>query len=225
MEPVAKIKPTISEILTSLKHEVVFGKAYLRIAKGLGEADPVVLHTASTFFGLTVEAFLLMAQMFAAKLYDKTSGAVTVKSLLEAAQAQVGNVPYGTAQEVDSAIKEAKVRIDSLGTILKSIQNRRNQSLAHLDPRTVKDPAGLAKSAKLTLADLGKVFDQTGAILNEFSRLWEDTTTMMRLVDDEDYTGALNRIAEAKHAEADKYEAEFKVPAPFPRPKAPKNPW
>jgi hypothetical protein len=137
--------PTISEVLNSLKHEVVFGKGYLCIAKGLGEADPVVLGTANTFFGLTVESCLQMSQMFAAKLYDKTKGAVTVKFLLQEAASQAGMFKYGTSQEVSADIKEAEVRIAGLGTILKSVQDRRNESLAHLDPNTVKDPAGLAK--------------------------------------------------------------------------------
>jgi hypothetical protein len=55
----------------------------------------------------------------------------------------------------------------------------------------------LRSVAKLTFVDLGKLFDDTGAILNEFSRLWEDMTTVMELIVDDDYTGALNRIAEA----------------------------
>jgi len=56
-------------------------------------------------------------------------------------------------------------------------------------------------------------------------RLWENATVVTTLMDVTDYTGALNRIAEAKHAEADKYEAQFHQPAPFPRPKTARNPW
>jgi hypothetical protein len=218
-------KPTLSEILNSLKQEVVFGKAYLNIAKGLGKADPVVLSSGQTFFGLTIEASLHMSQMYAAKLYDTTSGSITVQSLLKTARLEVKSFKYGNPQEVLSAAETAEKRISGLDTILKSIKARRNQSLAHLDPQTVKDPAGLASRAKLTFEDLNKLFADTGAILNEVSRLWEDLTSSMRLIDDDDYTGALSRIAEAKHIEADKYEAEFKETAPFPRPKTPRNPW
>jgi hypothetical protein len=218
-------KPTISQILTSLKHEVVFGKAYLTIAKGLGEADPVVLGTGRTFFGLTIESSLYMAQMYAAKLYDTTRAAVTVQSLIRAAKSQANDFKYGTPQEVTTALKEAETRINGLNTILTAIKDRRNQLLAHLDPRTVKDPAGLASRAKLTFTELGRVFSETGVVLNELSRLWEDVTSSMELVDDDDYLGALSRIAEAKHVEADKYEAEFKQTAPFPRPITPRTPW
>lgn len=53
-------KPAIDQILASLKHEVIFGKAYLELATGLAGADPVVLNTSRTFFGLTLEAALQM---------------------------------------------------------------------------------------------------------------------------------------------------------------------
>jgi AbiU2 len=127
-------KPTLSEILTSLKQEVVFGRAYLNIAKGLGKADPVVLGTGQTFFGLTIEASLHMSQMYAAKLYDTTSGAITVQSLLKTARWEAKNFKYGNPQEVLAAAETAEKRISGLVTILRSVKDRRNQSLAHLDP-------------------------------------------------------------------------------------------
>ncbi len=219
------LNPTIDQILISLKHEVLFGKAYLGIAKGLAAADSVVLNTSRIFFGLTLEACLHMSQMFAAKLYDKTSGAVTVKSLLAAAQSQAGLFKHGTPQEISAAVKEAEARTASLFLTLKSVQERRNQALAHLDPKTVVNPTHLDVSAKLTLAELETVFSETGAILNEFSRLWQHTTSIMELIDDDDFTTALDLIADAKHAQADKYESEFKEPYPYARPLKPKSPW
>ena len=219
------VKPTIDQILANLRNEVLLGKAYLGIGKGLAGADPVVLSTSRTFFGLTLEASLQMSQMLAAKLYDKTNRTVTVKSLLEMAQSKAGMFKYGTPQEVSAAVKEAETRIAALVPILKSVQERRNQALAHLDPKTVTNPAGLDVEAKLTLADLEKVFAETGAILNEFSRLWQDTTSIMRFIDDDDFTSALALIADAKHAQADRYESEFKEPYPSPRPQKPKSTW
>ena len=163
--------------------------------------------------------------MLAAKLYDKTSRTVTVKSLLEMAQSTAGMFKYGTPQDVSAAVKESETRIATLVPILKYIQDRRNQALAHLDPKTVTNPAGLDVNAKLTLADLEKVFAETSAILNEFSRLWKDTTSLMRFIDDDDFTSALDLIADAKHSQADRYESEFKEPYPYPRPQKPKSEW
>ena len=123
---------------------------------------------------------------------------------------------YGTPEDVSAAVTDAETRIASLDQILKSVQARRNQALAHLDPSAVTDPASLNANAKLTLAELERVFEETGAILNEFSRLWQDTTFIIRLIDGDDFKSALDLIADARHAQADKYESEFKEPCPFP---------
>ena len=48
-------KPTLQQILDALKRQILVGKSYLEIAKGLQQADPVILQTAPTFFGLTID--------------------------------------------------------------------------------------------------------------------------------------------------------------------------
>ena len=221
----ANRKPTIDQLLASLIHEVLCGKAYLEIGKGLAGADPVVLNTAHTFFGLTLEASLQRSHMFAAKLYDKKTGTVTVTSLLDAAEFYAGAFKHGTRQEVRDAVEDARKRMTALLPVLTAVRDRRNQAIAHLDPKTVTDPKALETEAKLTVKDLENIFAETGTILNEFSRLWKDTTAVMEFIGDDDYTMALDLIADEKHTQVDKYEAEFKEPCPFPRPKKPKSPW
>jgi hypothetical protein len=218
-------KPTIDQLLTNLTHEVLLGKAYLEIARGLTAADPVVVNSAPTFFGLTREAGFQMSQMFAAKLYDKTSGTVTMDSLLDAAECYAGVFKHGTRQEVSAAVKDAQKRMDALLPIFTAVRDRRNQAIAHLDPKTVTDPKALETEAKLTVKDLEKIFSETEAILNEFSRLWINTTAAMKFIGDDDYSFALDQIADAKHTLADKYESEFHQPWPHQRPRKPKSLW
>jgi AbiU2 len=123
-------------------------------------------------------------------------------------------------------VKNAESRIAGLSSMLtRSVQYRRNQAIAHLDPATVIDPAALAVSAKLTLVDLTKMFDETGAILNEISRLWADTYAFMEFTNGDDFKSALDLIAEAKHAQVDKWEKEFTEPCPIQRPQTPRTPW
>jgi hypothetical protein len=91
-------KPTIDQILNSLTNEVLLGRAYLAIANGLKDADPVVLKCSPTFFGLSIEASLEMSQMYVAKLYDKTNGAITVKSLLDRAKLEAPTFKHRNAR-------------------------------------------------------------------------------------------------------------------------------
>ena len=78
-------KPTLKQILDALKSQVLRGRSYLNLAKGLLKADPVILQTGPTFFGLTTDGSLELAQVAIARLYNKTSRAVTVQKMLDKA--------------------------------------------------------------------------------------------------------------------------------------------
>jgi HEPN superfamily AbiU2-like protein len=217
-------KPTIDQILNSLTNEVLPGRAYLTMADGLKDADPVVLKCSPTFFGLSIEACLQMSQIYVAKLYDKTKGAITAKSLLDRAKLEAPTFKHGTAHQVSLAVKDSQNRIDGLQGILKSVQTRRNEAIAHLDPRTVIDPVGLASRAKLTIADLEKIFDETSIILNKVLCLWKDTYASLEFIGGDDYETALELIADAKHAQVDRWEREFpNTTCDFPRPNTPRR--
>jgi hypothetical protein len=211
--------PSLKETLTRLKNEVILGNAYSELAKGLRDADPVVLQSAGTFFGLTLDGSLQLSQMIAARLYDTTKGAVTVRSLLSDAADQISSFQNGTQKQVRQAIGSSEQRIAGLQPILDSIRERRNKALAHLDPATVRDPQALAEKARLTMPQLERVFSQTEAILADISSLYDGSGGTLRLIDGDDYKKALDYIADAKCAQADNYEREFREPAPFPRPR------
>lgn len=55
-------KSTFKQILDALKRQILVGKSYVALAKGLLTADPVILQTAATFFGLTADGSLELAQ-------------------------------------------------------------------------------------------------------------------------------------------------------------------
>jgi hypothetical protein len=78
----------------------MLGRAYLTVAKGLKDGDSVVIGTAPTFFGLMLQSSLDWSLLFAAKLYDKTKGTITVKSLLREAKSKAGTFKNGTSAQV-----------------------------------------------------------------------------------------------------------------------------
>jgi hypothetical protein len=93
-------KPTLKQILDALKNQVLLGRSYLNLAKGLLKADPVILQTGPTFFGLTTDGSLELAQMAIARLYDKTSRAVTVQRMLDQAAQEIASFKHGSKAEV-----------------------------------------------------------------------------------------------------------------------------
>jgi hypothetical protein len=164
--------------------------------------------------------------MYAAKLYDQTTGAVTVQTLLERAKLEAASFKNGTPEQVSAAVEDAESRIARLQDILKSVQKRRHEAIAHLDKRTVIDPVGLATRAKLTISDLEKVFAETNTILNKLSALWNGVFGDLTLIGDDDYKSVMELISDAKHAQVDRWEKDFpNTPCDFPRPKTPRRSW
>jgi len=60
--------PTLKQILDALKKQVLVGRTYRDTARGLLKADPVLLQTAPTFFGMAIDGSLELAQMAVARL-------------------------------------------------------------------------------------------------------------------------------------------------------------
>jgi hypothetical protein len=212
-------KPSLKQILDALKKQVLVGKSYLDLAKGLLKADPVILLSAPTFFGLTTDGSLELAQMAIARLYDKESRAVTVRKMLDQAGREVESFNHGTEDEVRNAIAESKQVLAELEPVLASIRARRNELLAHLDPRTVADPKALAAKANLTIPDLERTFKETEKMLIKLACLYEGTVGGLNFWGGDDYQAALDWIRRAKCESIEKYEQEFGERWTGPRPK------
>ena len=212
--------PTIEQIISNLMSQVVVGQAHLVVAKGLADSDPVGLAAAKVFFAMSIDSHLYSSQMHAAKLHDRTRGAVTVNTLLTRADEEAGAAKYGTASEVRTAIASSKKAISELAEPLKALSTRRNAWLAHTDPGTITSPVKMAAVAAANIPDLQMIFTQTGKIVNEFSRLFRDITAIVEIIDQTDYETVIEFVSDAKCEQVRRYEAEFGVPAPFPRPKS-----
>ena len=220
-------KPTLKQILDALKRQVLVGKSYLGVAKGLLSADPVILDGARTFFGLTIDGGIELAQMAIARLYDRTTGAVTIPVMLARAASEIGSFQRGDREKIIQTIKRAENAVVGLESVLSSIHKRRNEWLAHLDPRTVGDPAALAVKAKLSIPDLDRAFQETEKMLLELSSPYEGVIGELRFLGDDDYKPALNWIRLAKCAFIEQFEKEYGVGSwTGLRPKdCSRNPW
>jgi hypothetical protein len=147
-----------------------------------------------------------------------------VSMLLDRAEKEAGTTKVGTAAEVRSAIREARTSLAAHTESLKTLDTRRNTWLAHDDPRTLTDPVMMAEAAKLSFTELDKPFNETGKLVNEFSRLFPDITAMFdHLVDQDDYQTVIEFVSKVKCKQVQQYEEEFKEAAPFPRPKGCKS--
>ena len=204
-------KPTLKQVLDTLKRQVLVGKSFLGIAKGLLGADPVILDGARTFFGLTLDGSVELAQMAIARLYDKARNTVTVRTMLYQAANEIDLFQRGEHQQKCDGILKSAHRVIDLQPILDAIRVRRNKWLAHLDPDTVRDPAALATKAKLSIPDLDLAFQETEKILLELSSLYEGVIGELQFLGGDDYKVALDWIRKAKCAYIERFEREHGV--------------
>ena len=200
---------TFKQVLDALKRQVLFGRTYLELAKGLRQADPVILGVAPTFFGMTLDGSLEWAQMAIARMYDEAAGAVTVPNMLDLAVYEVGSFQRGSPEEINNVIAKAKSTVTGLQPMLDAIKHRRDEWLAHLDQRTVRDPTALTAKAALDVPDLERAFKETEEIVLEFSSWYEGVIGDLRFIGEDDYETALDWIRRAKCAYIEKYEKEY----------------
>jgi hypothetical protein len=186
----------IEEMLAALRSQAMYGRTHLYIAKGLMREKADTEKLTPTFFGLTLDAHLQTAQMYAAKLYDKPSESVTVRSLLKKADMSAGRFPCATPQEVRNKVAIARLMMSTLEPIVEAIQIRRNEYLAHLAPQTVIDLGDLYVRSALTVDGLDEVLVETTNILNLFSQMLDGTLSASMLQGSEDYNVVLKLAAE-----------------------------
>jgi len=199
----AELKPHLLQIMNGLIEEVRFGKAALRIAIGLNYADPDAWAVAPLFFGLSRQANLEVAQMYAAKLCDKPTKKktpVTIRTLLNLAKKQPMLFTKGSHAEVIEAANKCWKIISGLKVPLASIEKRRHESLAHLDANSVMNPGQLKHTAPLTLADLEKIFEGTEEILRSMDRFFTGLVGEIIFLEQDDYRAVLRIAADAKRS-------------------------
>jgi AbiU2 len=219
MESPLSLTPTLKQILDALKKQVLVGRTYLNTSQGLLNADPVLLQTAPTFFGMAIDGNLELAQMAVARLYDATRNTMSVPKMLKRADQEAGTFKRADAPEVRKAVAECEKIVEGLAPVIESINERRNGWLAHLDPSTIADPAGLSTRANLTFPDLQKGFKDTEEIILKISSLYEGVIGGLRYIGDDDYHVALDWIRRARCTFIERYEQEFKEKWTGPRPK------
>jgi HEPN superfamily AbiU2-like protein len=209
--------PTLKQTLEALRRQVLVGKSYFNLARGLLKADPYLLQTAPTFFGLTIDGSLELAQMAVARLYDKTKSAVTIRTMLYDAAQQLSTFQNATPTEAEQTIVESARRVIALQPILDAIRIRRNKWLAHLDPATVANT--VAARATLTMPDLENAFRETEKIVVELFARHQGVFGELEFIGGDDYQMALDWIRSAKCTFIENYEKEFNKRWTEPRPK------
>lgn len=149
-------------LLFVLTQEVSFARLHLQIARDLAKeaADqPRALHCADIFFAFTFRAHLESAYARAARLFDPTSGAVTIASIIRAASQRAGTFQFATPPEIRRKIAAWEAGTAAVQPLLEKLHNLRNGLMAHLDKEVILDPNEMARTVAVTFDEIDQILD------------------------------------------------------------------
>jgi len=187
------------QILAWMMTEVMFGRAHYEIVRGMGRRDSVALAAkgvAPRFFDMTLGSHADAAQLTVARIFDRTSAA-SIHTLLSSALNEAGTFKHGTAADVRKAVEDAKVTIAALAPTVAAVRTRRNETVAHLDAKPFKDPAGYVTRGRLSYGQMDGLFEQVSVVLTRLSLLYRNAAVPFELEGARDYERVFELLAAA----------------------------
>jgi len=189
---------TFSETLIWLLTDLQYARASFVISCDLPRAHPAVIATAPFFFQLTANRHADAVNLHATKLYD-SSRRLSIPGLLSLASKQAGTFNHASASEVRKEVAIARRIVVRFAPLLRALNLRRNQSIAHMDPTTIVNPDQYIKDGFVRTGDLADLLEQTGLILNRLSMLYRGVSLALDIANAGDYRRALDLMSRSSN--------------------------
>jgi hypothetical protein len=183
-------------MLAMLMVEVAYGKAHFFLTRTLKGTHPAIVRTAPVFFDLSVGAHAGSAVLQAAKILDRTPGSASIHALLEFALKHAGTFKKASAAEVRRIVSESKRTVAEFQPVVDAIRTRRNETLAHTDPRAFIDSGGHIADGRVSYRQLETLFAKIESMLNEISELYDGRRIQLDLAGIDDIDKILEIVLE-----------------------------
>ncbi len=164
---------------------------------------------APTYFSLTAKALFETSYIIVARLYDKKSGTVQLRSLLELADKKAGEFQNASPAEARKLIRSACQYLSEGEAAFKPIKTLRNKLLAHLDRTSLERFQELSKELDVSYETLGKVISAGRNCINAIRGGFDGVISMDELLDVDDYSKVFDLLREAKRAQIERYERDY----------------
>jgi hypothetical protein len=187
---------TFPETLIWLLTDLQYARASFVISCDLLRAHPAVVATAPFFFQLTANRHADAVNLHATKLYD-SSRRLSIPGLLVLASKHAGTFMHASAPEVRREVTAARKIILRFAPLLRALNLRRNQSIAHMDQTTIVNPDQYVKDGFVRTGDLAELLEQTALILNRLSMLYRGVSLALDIANADDYRKALDLMERA----------------------------
>jgi hypothetical protein len=188
--------PTFRQVLAMLMVEVSYGKAHFSVTRSLKGTHPAIVRTAPVFFDLSIGAHGSATILHAARIFDRKPGSASIHALLELALKHAGTFRQANGLEVRTIVADSKRTVAELQPIVDAIQTRRNESLAHTDPRAYVDLDSHVTAGRVSYRQLEGLFAKIEDMLNRLSELYDGRRIPLDLAGADDIVKILEIVLE-----------------------------
>ena len=142
--------------------------AHFELTRSLKGAHTAIVGIAPTFFNLSVEAHAQATILHAARIFDRKPGTVSIHALLALVSNRAGTFKHANAMQIRKDVTEASRTVAKLEPIVGAVKTRRNETLAHSDPRAFIEYESYVEDGRVSYRQLEGLYIKTDAILNHF---------------------------------------------------------
>jgi hypothetical protein len=203
----------VIKLVDHLAMEIYEGRGHLWLWRDLNNAlaaKPDVSRASPYFFTRTLRAHIREAYMHLAKLFDPSPSAIRLVSLLNAAGENAGRFKKARPEDVRKLVTEQTNVLNGLNEAAKPVIAKRNEILAHTDPRAVADFKALENEHRITLGEMDRLFTESGKVVNAVYGPYADAEWQLEPIGWDDLKYLVDTLERGLQAEREERKARWR---------------
>jgi len=217
-------------LLNALVSECVRAEIYFKLYNDLRGAIPEykeVFNQSNTFWSLTSRSLLDATLSSLCRVYDQHSKSLSLTNLLDTIEANLEIFNTDNFKErlrgnpfADSLAQRArrpnehelahdKELVSKDDCLVKKLIIWRNNIVSHRTAQNVVNEKDITKDYPLTINEISELLTRATAVSNDYSSLFQASTTSTKIVGDDDYLYVLRTIKESITKQREEFAAQI----------------
>lgn len=171
-----KSNPKIRDILGYLSDQLVRGWVALQVSKYLHQAfQNQKITCARYFFTSAYLSCTESAVLTLSRLIIPNNDSINIEYLLNVSKHNLKAFSYGSKEEVLKAILEHEQKLGAIASLVVSIKDHRNRTIAHLDRKYINDPTVIFANPPIDMREVERVFQLVLQIINTYKGYFDSS--------------------------------------------------
>ncbi|MCS3783883.1 hypothetical protein [Salinibacter ruber] len=190
----------ISERVDYLQNECLKGLLHYRIWNQIGDSILESEHLQDRFrlfFQMTLSAHLDCATLYLNRLLDKSSGSVSIRTLLRRAEKHPEAFDNADSQEVQEIVDHGLSRLDDNRERIMNLREQRRRHFVHLDSSAIPSFDEVYEDNPLERRDIYELLELIANILNDLLGALRNGEMVMEMMEEKHTEFLIDFLEEA----------------------------